>query len=106
MDFDYEKCTQEEALSKLNSDAVNGLSESAVPGLREQWGPNKLEEVSESKLLKFLGYMWNPLSWCMEIAAIIAIAILDYVDFILIILLLLLNASIGALQLPSACSLC
>lgn len=28
----------------------------------------------ESKLLKFLGFMWNPLSWVMEAAAIMAIA--------------------------------
>ena len=31
---------------------------------------------------------WNPLSWAMEAAAIIAIAILDYADFALIVALL------------------
>jgi H+-transporting ATPase len=31
--------------------------------------------VQESKLLKFLGFMWNPLSWVMEAAAIMAIAL-------------------------------
>lgn len=30
--------------------------------------------LKESKILKFLGFMWNPLSWVMEAAAIIAIA--------------------------------
>jgi H+-transporting ATPase len=39
------------------------------------FGPNKLEEKKESKLLKFLGFMWNPLSWVMECAAIMAIAL-------------------------------
>jgi H+-transporting ATPase len=39
------------------------------------FGPNKLEEKKESKLLKFLGFMWNPLSWVMESAAIMAIAL-------------------------------
>lgn len=29
----------------------------------------------ESKLLKFLGFMWNPLSWVMEIAALMAIGL-------------------------------
>lgn len=29
----------------------------------------------ESKVLKFLGFMWNPLSWVMEAAAIMAIAL-------------------------------
>lgn len=30
--------------------------------------------VQESKILKFLGFMWNPLSWVMEAAALMAIA--------------------------------
>ena len=29
--------------------------------------------VQESKILKFLGFMWNPLSWVMEAAALMAI---------------------------------
>ncbi len=39
--------------------------------------------------------MWNPLSWAMEIAAILSIILLDYADFALIIGLLLLNSTIG-----------
>lgn len=31
--------------------------------------------IQESKILKFLGFMWNPLSWVMEAAAIMAIAL-------------------------------
>ena len=31
-------------------------------------------QMKESKLLKFLGFMWNPLSWVMEAAAVMAIA--------------------------------
>lgn len=33
------------------------------------------EKLQESKFLKFLGFMWNPLSWVMEAAAIMAIAL-------------------------------
>lgn len=29
----------------------------------------------ENKLLKFLGFMWNPLSWVMEAAAIMALVL-------------------------------
>ena len=29
----------------------------------------------ESKFLKFLGFMWNPLSWVMEAAALMAIVL-------------------------------
>ena len=42
----------------------------------------------------FLGYLWNPLSWAMEAAALLAIILLDYADFCLIIALLLVNATI------------
>ena len=31
--------------------------------------------IQENKFLKFLGFMWNPLSWVMEAAALIAIAL-------------------------------
>eukprot|EP00951_Prasinocladus_malaysianus_P044967 scaffold589714_cov20-Prasinocladus_malaysianus.AAC.1 len=95
MELDFEKCSQSAALKALGADANSGLKSSDVPGLRERHGPNRLPEQKSNKLLKFLGYMWNPLSWCMEIAAIIAIAVVDWVDFVLIVALLLLNAGIG-----------
>ncbi|KJE96281.1 plasma membrane H+-ATPase 1b [Capsaspora owczarzaki ATCC 30864] len=46
--------------------------------------------------------MWNPLSWAMEVAAILAIALLDYPDFGLIMALLLLNACIGFFEEQNA----
>jgi H+-transporting ATPase len=58
--------------------------------------------MQESKILKFLGFMWNPLSWVMEAAAIMAIALAngggkppDWQDFVGIVFLLLLNSSIS-----------
>ena len=61
-----------------------------------------LPESSRSALLVYLGYMWNPLSWAMEAAAIIAIALLDYVDFALIVALLFTNATISYVEEASA----
>ena len=46
------------------------LNISSMPGLR-----GGFLSVPESKILKFLGFMWNPLSWVMEAAAIMAIAL-------------------------------
>lgn len=53
----------------------------------------------------FLGFMWNPLSWVMEAAAIVAIILSngdnrppDYPDFIGILILLFANATIGFLE--------
>ena len=59
----------------------------------------------ESKLLKFLGFMWNPLSWVMEAAAIMAIALAngggkppDWQDFVGIICLLVINSTISFIE--------
>ncbi|KAM7472045.1 hypothetical protein LguiA_010228 [Lonicera macranthoides] len=61
--FEHLKCTRE------------GLSSDGVRERLELFGYNKLEEKKENKLYKFLGFMWNPLSWVMEAAAIMAIAL-------------------------------
>ncbi|KAL9434845.1 hypothetical protein AB3S75_021166 [Citrus x aurantiifolia] len=59
------------------------------------FGYNRLEGKKESKILKFLGCMCNPLSWVMEAAAIMAIALAhiggkdpDYHDFIGIVIII------------------
>ncbi|GMH01871.1 hypothetical protein Nepgr_003710 [Nepenthes gracilis] len=41
----------------------------------EIFGQNKHEDKKDSKFLKFLGFMWNPLSWVMEATAIMTIAL-------------------------------
>lgn len=90
--FEHLKCTRK------------GLSSDAVKQRLDLFGFNKLEEkkvglsllpvsithcftslfpeltfsaliYQESKILKFLGFMWNPLSWVMEAAAIMSIAL-------------------------------
>ncbi|XP_059457338.1 ATPase 9, plasma membrane-type-like [Corylus avellana] len=69
------------------------------------FGPNKLEEKEENKFLKFLGFMWNPLSWVMEAAAIMAIALAngggkppDWQDFVGIVALLVINSTISFVE--------
>ena len=61
----------------------------------DKYGPNELPKAKQNNVLKFLGYYWSPLAWAMEIAALISIALVDYVDFILIFTLLTINATIG-----------
>ncbi|XP_027186621.1 plasma membrane ATPase 1 [Cicer arietinum] len=91
--FDNLKCTRE------------GLTSEQVQERLELFGYNKLEEKKESKILKFLGFMWNPLSWVMEAAAIMAIAMAhgggkggDYQDFGGIIILLIINSTISFIE--------
>jgi H+-transporting ATPase len=65
--------------------------------------------LQESKILKFLGFMWNPLSWVMEVAALMAIGLAngggeppDWQDFVGIVALLLINSTISYWEESSA----
>ncbi len=81
---------------------VEGLTSAQAKDRLAEYGPNKLPESTRNPLLVYLGYMWNPLSWAMEVAAIIAIALLDYADFCLIVALLFLNATISYVEESNA----
>ncbi|KAL9270852.1 ATPase 11, plasma membrane-type-like protein [Drosera capensis] len=98
---DLENIPIEEVFENLRC-SKEGLSSDAAHERLEIFGPNKLEEKKESKILKFLGFMWNPLSWVMEAAAIMAIALAnggnkppDWQDFVGIIVLLVMNSTIS-----------
>ncbi|KAG2497004.1 hypothetical protein HYH03_005008 [Edaphochlamys debaryana] len=100
-EVNFEKIDLAEAISILNT-THHGLSSAEVEKRLQEYGPNKLPESKRIALLVFLGYMWNPLSWAMEAAAIIAIALLDYADFALIVGLLILNAVISYVEEANA----
>ncbi|TDH65601.1 hypothetical protein CCR75_009776 [Bremia lactucae] len=85
------------ALDKLKT-SREGLTSSEAERRLAEYGPNKLPEEKINKLSLFLGFMWNPLSWAMEVAGVLSIVLLDYADFALIMFLLLLNAVIGYLE--------
>ncbi|TYZ61731.1 hypothetical protein PybrP1_012405 [[Pythium] brassicae (nom. inval.)] len=85
------------ALDKLKTSREGLTSDEAQKRLAE-YGPNKLPVEQVNKLMVFLSFMWNPLSWAMEVAAVLSIVLLDYSDFGLILFLLLLNAIIGYLE--------
>ncbi|XP_058739761.1 uncharacterized protein LOC131611956 [Vicia villosa] len=57
---------------------------------------NKFEEKNESKFLKFFGFMWNPLSWVVEVAlANGGEQPPDWQDFVAIVCLLVINSTIS-----------
>ncbi|XBI36032.1 hypothetical protein VPH35_121617 [Triticum aestivum] len=105
---DLSTVTVDEVFKTLKCDK-KGLSEAEGENRLKLFGPNKLEEKKESKLLKFLGFMWNPLSWVMEIAAIMAIALAngggrppDWQDFVGIVTLLFINSTISYIEEANA----
>ncbi|KAE8656935.1 Plasma membrane ATPase [Hibiscus syriacus] len=101
---DLERIPVEEVFLQLKCTKEGLTTEEGLKRL-QIFGPNKLEEKSESKFLKFLGFMWNPLSWVMEIAAIMAIALAngggkppDWQDFVGITALLFINSTISFIE--------
>jgi H+-transporting ATPase len=97
-----------------------GLTSEEAHRRLEIFGPNKLEHEEQNPFLQvhilnlsalavpakilfqFLSFMWNPLSWVMEAAALVAIVLSngehrapDWQDFVGIVTLLLINSSIG-----------
>ncbi|XP_022750387.1 plasma membrane ATPase 4-like isoform X1 [Durio zibethinus] len=101
---DLERIPVEEVFERLKCTSAGLTTEEGTIRL-QVFGPNKLEEKKESKFLKFLGFMWNPLSWVMEAAAIMAIALAngsgrppDWQDFVGIIVLLLINSTISFIE--------
>ncbi|XP_019438801.1 PREDICTED: plasma membrane ATPase 4-like [Lupinus angustifolius] len=101
---DLERIPIEEVFEQLKCSRA-GLTSEEGDNRLQVFGPNKLEEKKESKFLKFLGFMWNPLSWVMEAAAIMAIALAngdgmppDWQDFVGIIALLVINSTISFIE--------
>ncbi|XP_010265488.1 PREDICTED: plasma membrane ATPase 4 [Nelumbo nucifera] len=101
---DLERIPIEEVFEQLKC-TKEGLTSEEGANRLQIFGPNKLEEKKESKLLKFLGFMWNPLSWVMEAAALMAIALAngggkppDWQDFVGIVCLLVINSTISFIE--------
>ncbi|KAJ9101715.1 hypothetical protein QFC21_003054 [Naganishia friedmannii] len=101
---DIEHVSMEDVFTLLQCDE-HGLTDAEAERRLGIFGPNKLQEKSENAFLQFLSFMWNPLSWVMEGAALVAIALSngqgrppDWQDFVGIILLLLINSTIGFVE--------
>ncbi|KAF8132313.1 plasma membrane atpase 1, partial [Boletus edulis] len=79
-----------------------GLSQEGAQRRIELFSPNKLEQEEQNAFLQFLSFMWNPLSWVMEGATLVAIVLSngegqppDWQDFLGIVILLFVNSTIG-----------
>jgi H+-transporting ATPase len=66
-------------LGQLDCDD-KGLSKDESETRLAQYGRNELPSHEESLILKFFSYFWNPLSWTMEVAIILAVILAVRVD--------------------------
>ncbi|WVZ55730.1 hypothetical protein U9M48_006354 [Paspalum notatum var. saurae] len=103
-EIDLETLPLEEVLEHLNT-SRGGLSSADAAERLQLFGANRLEEKRENKILKFLSFMWNPLSWVMEAAAVMALVLgnggsqgPDWEDFLGIVCLLVINSIISFIE--------
>ncbi|KAF2264310.1 plasma-membrane proton-e [Lojkania enalia] len=82
----------------LNTDISHGISSSEVDTRRRRYGYNELSAEKTNWIKQFLGYFTGPILYVMELAALLAAGLQDWVDFGVICGILLLNALVGWYQ--------
>jgi H+-transporting ATPase len=87
--------TIQDALSKFKSSIEHGLTQEEAASRLKQDGPNAIEEKHINPLMRFLKFLWGPIAWMIEVAAILSAVVQHWEDFIMIFFMLALNAVVG-----------
>lgn len=91
--------TQEEVLKELNVNPALGLTTEEHKARLEKYGENKLKGKPKKSLISlFFAQLKDMLIYVLLGAAVITIAINEYIDAIIILLVVVLNAVIGVVQ--------
>ena len=91
---DLSASTVSELLQQLGSSSA-GLSTDEGQRRLAEYGYNELAEEKVNSLLKFLSYLWGPIPWMIEIAAVLSAIVRHWADFWIILTLLVANAIVG-----------
>ncbi|KAK6834374.1 hypothetical protein PG987_009068 [Apiospora arundinis] len=84
--------------SWLDTSIRQGISGSDVEKRRKPFGWNELTAEKENMFAKFLGFFQGPILYVMELAALLAVGLGDWIDFGVIMGILFLNAFVGFYQ--------
>jgi H+-transporting ATPase len=87
--------TIEEAVTKFKSSIKDGLTQEEATARLKKDGPNAIEEKHLSPLKRFLTFLWGPIPWMIEIAAVLSAVVRHWEDFVIIFFMLALNAVVG-----------
>lgn len=82
-------------LFEILSSSEKGLSTSEARERLLHYGPNEITEKKSHPFIKFLSYFWGPISWMIEIAAVLSAVLHRWADFWIITSLLIINALVG-----------
>jgi len=91
---DLSKASLPDVEKALNT-TPNGLSQAEAQGRLGKYGYNELPEEKTNPILKFLSYLWGPIPWMIEAAAILSLLVHHLADFVIITMLLVVNAIVG-----------
>ncbi len=83
-----------ELLASLGTTS-DGLSTAEAKQRLAQHGFNELQEKTVNPVLKFFTYLWGPIAWMIELAAILSALVQHWEDFAIILVLLFGNAVVG-----------
>jgi H+-transporting ATPase len=87
--------TIQEAVTKFKSNIKQGLTQEEAATRLKKDGPNAIKEVHINPIMRFLKFLWGPIAWMIEIAAILSAVVRHWEDFVMIFFMLALNAVVG-----------
>ncbi|KAJ3187305.1 hypothetical protein HDU85_006593 [Gaertneriomyces sp. JEL0708] len=79
----------------LQTEPLDGLTDAQVQERLTQFGANEIPEKKTNRFLKFLSFFGGPLSYLLEIAAIVCAILGNWPDFGILVFVLIANAVIG-----------
>jgi H+-transporting ATPase len=81
--------------NQLSNSVSEGLSQREAEAHLAKYGYNELAEEKTNPFLKFLSYLWGPIPWMIEIAAVLSAFARHWEDLGIILALLIVNAIVG-----------